>query len=63
MEYESVKVYILIYDNIFDNTKSRGYFSDDFYVYKTMEIAEKYWEQLGSDRFGYTIKELELLEE
>ena len=47
-----MKVYIFIKDNnIFD----------DYYVYQTKEIAEYYYKQLGSERFSYSIKEVELL--
>jgi hypothetical protein len=49
-----MKVFIFIKD---DNS------FDDFYVYKTKEIAEYYYNQLGSDRFSYSIKEVDLLEE
>lgn len=51
-----MKVYIFIKKDNFD-------YIDDYYVYKTREVAEKYYKHLGSDRFAYSIKELELLEE
>lgn len=51
-----MKVYIMVATNNFNSF-------NDYYVYRTKEIAEKYWKQLGSDRFSYSIKELELLEE
>ena len=46
---------------VFIFIKDEGKF-DVFYVYKTKEIAEQYHKQLGSDRYAYEIKEIELLE-
>jgi len=51
-----MKVYIIVKTDQFYNF-------DDYYVYKTKEIAQKYLNHLGSDKFGYSIKELEFIEE
>ena len=58
-----MKVYIIVYDSVGDKHPSGNPVFCDSYVYKTREVAQKYWQQLGDSRFCFSIKELELLEE
>ena len=57
-----MKVYIIVHDSVYDKSSD---FIDicGFYAFSTEKIAKKYWQQIGSDRFSYSIKSLELLEE
>jgi hypothetical protein len=56
-------VYIIVYDNIFDSHISGNVILADNYIYSTREIAQKHWRQLGASRFGFSIKEMELIKE
>lgn len=58
-----MKVYIIVYDSPYDKHESGNPLITNNYAYSSREIAQKHWKELGASRFGFSIKELELLDE